>query len=74
MATTPLPPSLPNLPAWSTMVYNLPSIVDRMTDLYVEKLKSMPPGSSPAPVEAQLELLQCKIGRASCRERVCLYV
>lgn len=59
MATTPLPPSLPNLPAWSTMVYNLPSIVDRMTDLYVEKLKSMPPGSSPAPVEAQLELLQC---------------
>lgn len=58
MATTPLPPSLPGLPAQSTMLYNMASIVGHSTDLYIEKLKSLPPGSMPTPGEAQLELLQ----------------
>ena len=55
MAVTPRVTSLSPLPKKITMQYNLASIVEQVTDLYIEKLKMMT--KKPTPEEAQLELL-----------------
>ncbi len=56
MAVTPRVTNLPPIPSKTTLQYNLASIVEQATDLYIEKLKKMT--TMPTPEEAQLELLQ----------------